>query len=444
MIRGAAAALLWFAPCPGVAQISPAGIWAGTIAGHDPPLAVHIVLADTGGVWTGAIDLPSAGVLGVPLRAVRVDGPAIGLELPTDRGPIAFEGALGGGELRGRVRLGDREDGFTLRRARPEPLPYRTESVEFSNGDVMLSGTLLVPDSGGPHPAVVFLHGSGPERRDNARYWADRLARCGVAALIYDKRGTGGSTDGQGGGWARARFSDLAGDGAAAIRHLRGRREVDAGRVGLVGQSQGAWLAPLVAGRAGRVAFLVLMSGGGATPAEHELHDDAARLRDAGHSDSVIDRATALQERINAYLRTGESRGALAEELERARREAWFDLTELPAEPPPLSAVDASWWRRHMDFDPVPLVARLGVPVLAVFGERDRLVPVDASAARLTAALAAAPESAVRILPGADHTLHVWTDADGRGPWPHLADGLPELLTSWISDRAGGTCRAAG
>jgi hypothetical protein len=42
---------------------------------------------------------------------------------------------------------------------------YREEKVTFQNGDLTLAGTLLVPSPGGPHPAAVFLHGSGPQDR---------------------------------------------------------------------------------------------------------------------------------------------------------------------------------------------------------------------------------------------------------------------------------------
>ncbi|HUP01371.1 MAG TPA: alpha/beta fold hydrolase [Gemmatimonadota bacterium] len=432
--------LLLFISSLAPGQHPPAGRWSGAIQGHDPPLALSVVLADSGGAWTGTLDLSSAGVLGVGLRNVTVDGPRVGFELPTDRGRIVFEGRLAGGSIRGRVRLGDREDAFALRPARADSPPYHTQPVEFANGEVALSGTLLVPHADGPHPAVVFLHGSGPERRDSAHHVADHLARCGIAALIWDKRGAGAST----GGWVRASFADLAGDGAAAARRLREVRAIDGDRIGLIGHSQGAWLAPLVAARAGRIAFLALVTGGAVSPAHHAAHDDAARLAAEGYPDSVLARATFLHESLNEYLRTGEDGLLLAAALAHARREAWFDLTGLPSEPPPRTAIDASWWRRHMDYDPLPLLQRLALPMLAIFGGRDQVVPVEASAQRLRGVQAALERagvggSEVHVFPEADHTLHEWVDHDGHGVWPRLAEGYPELLVGWIIEREGGT-----
>ena len=67
----------------------------------------------------------------------------------------------------------------------------RQEEVRFQNGQVTLAGTLYVPSGSGPHPAVIFIHGSGDDSRETYRYYADILARRGIAVLIYDKRGVG-------------------------------------------------------------------------------------------------------------------------------------------------------------------------------------------------------------------------------------------------------------
>ena len=90
---------------------------------------------------------------------------------------------------------------------------------------------MVLPSGTGPFPAVVFLHGSGAEGRWASRFLARRLAEEGFAALIWDKRGVGGS----GGSWEESGFEDLAGDAAAAVAFLRSRPEIDPERVGLHG-----------------------------------------------------------------------------------------------------------------------------------------------------------------------------------------------------------------
>src|SRR5918998_528384 len=119
---------------------------------------------------------------------------------------------------------------------------YREEKVTFRNGDVTLAGTLLVPSTGGPHPAVVFLHGSGPQDRNGyvslIRLTADHFARHGIATLIYDKRGAGVST----GNWAQGSFDDMAGGGLGGPRDLRSRRDIRPQQIGFWGSSQAGWV----------------------------------------------------------------------------------------------------------------------------------------------------------------------------------------------------------
>jgi len=66
----------------------------------------------------------------------------------------------------------------------------RTEEIEFVSHGATLSGSIVVPASD-IHAAVVFVHGSGKQARN--LHWAERFAREGIAALVYDKRGAGKS-----------------------------------------------------------------------------------------------------------------------------------------------------------------------------------------------------------------------------------------------------------
>src|SRR6056297_566209 len=65
------------------------------------------------------------------------------------------------------------------------------QEIEFYSDDIKLSGTLYLPETDGPFPALVFVHGSGAETRDNSAYSAKWLSSLGYAVLTYDKRGTG-------------------------------------------------------------------------------------------------------------------------------------------------------------------------------------------------------------------------------------------------------------
>ena len=101
-------------------------------------------------------------------------------------------------------------------------LLFGGEEITFRNGEVTLSGTLITPDTGRSHPAVVLLHGSGALNRYSFGPFPDFFLSRGYAVLVYDKRGTGNSN----GNLEKATFDDLAADGRAAVHFLKGRKGI--------------------------------------------------------------------------------------------------------------------------------------------------------------------------------------------------------------------------
>ena len=179
-----------------------AGHWEGRMARGTATLDVSFDFRPAGGALAASFNAPDLRALGIPLTAVRC-GEGLHFELVGDESATVFDGTLGGDRLSGGFREGDSTGSFVLRRTKLGPVPYREEEVRFRNGAAVLAGSLLIPRTPGKHPAVVFQHGSGPEGRFGSRFWADFLARRGIAALIYDKRGVGEST----GDWRRSTFT---------------------------------------------------------------------------------------------------------------------------------------------------------------------------------------------------------------------------------------------
>jgi len=136
----------------------------------------------------------------------------------------------------GHFRGPDGVGNLHLEPAPPEHLPYSVREVKFHHAAITLVGSLLVPRTPGKHVGVVLLHRSGPENRwDTPRFIAVRIARAGIVALIYDKRGSDSST----GSLDSFVYADLAGDAVAGVRFLALQSEVDSRRVGLLGHSEG-------------------------------------------------------------------------------------------------------------------------------------------------------------------------------------------------------------
>jgi dienelactone hydrolase len=417
------------------------GFWEGALSAGSSRHPMRVMMRQEPAGLTGAVDLPDQYATGYSLKDVALNDATLTFSFSDALPPALFSGVLRRGRIVGTFASADGPDTvrgtFDLWRKPEESKPFHTEEVRFANGTVPLRGTLFIPNSPGPHPAVVFLHGSGPQTRESyIRCFADQFARQGIAALIYDKRNTG-RTDiplwQQGGGT----FDDFAGDAATAVRFLRGRPEViDSRRIGLWGLSQGAWLVPLTAARVDSLAFLVLLSGGGVTPARQELYDDEVKLKARGFTETQIAQAISLLRLADDYVRshTDADWEHVQLELARARREPWFRFLDrfpliLPRESP-------AWTDTDIDYDPRPALQRLRMPVLVILGERDALTPTTETARAIDSALRAAGNTdyMIRVIPRADHGLFVSTGGDS---WldERPADGWMKEMTVWLVNR---------
>ena len=320
-----------------------------------------------------------------------VTGPGFFVPQPTER-EFEFSDAQSGGFQRVRMRGPGGKDSEGHR------LKLREEELHFSNGDVTLVGTLVLPPGDGPHPAIVIAHGSGDAVRDDP--FAHLLARRGFAFFRYDKRGVGAS----GGDWHTASFDDLADDVVAALRCLATRPDIDSKRMGIWGWSQGGWIAPLAATRTEDVAFLVLQVPPAVSPEEQEIDRVENELRVDGFPQSEINQAAEFMRRKAAYARTGTDWSEFKAYLKRSAESAWFPYAGSPME-------KDSWawtfFRLINDYDPVPVLERIRCPVLALFGEMDRNILPGINAPILEAALRRAGNRrvTVKVFPHANHGL---------------------------------------
>jgi pimeloyl-ACP methyl ester carboxylesterase len=321
---------------------------------------------------------------------------------------------------------------------------YREEQLTFRSGDVMLSGTLLIPASKGPHPAIVLGHGSGAQDRNgyvaNIRFMADHLARHGIAVLTYDKRGSGRST----GQWATASFSDLAEDLIAGIRTLRARSDIIPTQVGVGGSSQVGWVAAKAVARLPDIAFVMIISAGGSgyTVEEQNLYNTEVEMRAAQISEERIARALDLQRRFFDVLRRGE--GTDASSYDEAVRSARQDTVLADWIFPLSSEIDwrnrSTWYTAlEVAFDPLPAWRSYKGPVLGVFGELDAQTPVAGVVPRFTDALLSrkGADFTISVFANASHLLMEATRAsdDELAQLQRMVPGFYDLVSEWLWGR---------
>ncbi len=397
------------------------GHWVGTWTKNGDALAVTVAFAKSDGRYTGSFDSDALQVAAIPFSEVTTTGSSARFVLTGDRTTAIFEGKLTASELSGAFTEGAIKGTFHLKRtAAPATLTKR--DVTFANGGVMLSGELVLPPTSGRHPAILFLHGSGPEGRWGARYLARKFASRGFVALIYDKRGVGSSK----GDWQTSGFEDLADDAAAGLRLLAAQPEVDAARLGIYGHSQGGTITPLVATRAGNVAFVIASAASGIGMAETEIYSiensiGVAHLPPAEQADARLFVKTIVDV---AYK--GAPRANLDDVVKRFRGRSWF------FEPPP---PEHSYWTfspRIAGYKAVDHWRKVRAPVYLVYGERDQRVPPKPSVDAIVAALKVGGNDRVtiKIHPDAAHAfaMEPQTPPDG---WAKRVSGYADALVDW-------------
>jgi dienelactone hydrolase len=306
-------------------------------------------------------------------------------------GPTTFQFALRGTKiLRARMPsqnlVIERVEGDAVRRlalgkpdySAPAGAPYRAEHVRIPTpSGHTLAGTLTIPQGvTGRVPVVITITGSGPQDRDESipivpgfrpfRQIADTLGRRGVAVLRLDDRGTGEST----GDFSKASSADFADDVRAAIAWLRARPDVNPAKIALLGHSEGAMIAPMVAATDPKLAGIVLMAG--PSKRGREVLDHQIRYG-VEHDSSIVP----------------------------SKRDSAFAASRAAAD---TTAAPGPWMKFFLQYEPLPTVRRVKVPVLVLQGGTDQQVTADQAEA-LGAALREAGnrDVVVRVLPNRNH-----------------------------------------
>lgn len=262
----------------------------------------------------------------------------------------------------------------------------RHVEISFQNQtqNLTLGGLLFVPVGDGPFPAAVVIHGSGTSRRDNGWYLTltKHLQDSGIVVLLPDKRGSEESE----GNWQTSSFDDLATDTRAAIGYLREQQSVPVSGIGVIGMSQGGWIAPLVAKQEQELMFLVSIVGSVVTPREQLLYEENHNLRQLGFLPGISN--------VLAYVGSANVRHLAQPEL----------------------------YKLIVDYDPLPYWSDISVDSLALFGADDTNVPSAESAQRLTSL--GNPNTRVKVYDDSGHALE---SPPGRGNSIIRIDALEEI-----------------
>jgi pimeloyl-ACP methyl ester carboxylesterase len=280
-----------------------------------------------------------------------------------------------------------------------------------------------------PGPArigLVLSDGSGPATRDEWQGVPGWLAARGIATLRHDKPGCGGSP----GDFREQTLADRAAEGLAALAVLRKRAGVE--RAGLIGYSQGGWVALQAAVSAPEQVDFVVTLGGPFVGIEEQCRVHLERvMRRRGVPEEAIEAGLGYADDRAARLAAGEDPALVHADQARRAGEPWHAVVcGAPYDTPQA----LGFFARALPFDPEGLLPFLQCPLMAFFGADDENVPVERSLEVLGARLPARHRgrNGVAVLPGVGHMLYAVPPLPGVALFEQLSPGFLPLLGDFL------------
>jgi len=406
------------------------GQWEGTATSADEQTRVSLELRLNKRILSASISLMDMGVMGWPAKDVQFTAGELTLRFPADDSEQIFklrlvENAADKSILEGSWRDTRLEElaGISLVKKKTVPL-YTSTPVQIDGPAGTLSAELVLPRGEGPFPGVVFLHGSGPQPKDTNRFSAFALAEFGIASIIFDKRGVGGSES----NWQGADFEDLARDGIAVGAYFSGLEQIS--NVGFFGHSQGGWIGPLAASLWDKTAFVISSAGPAVSPAREAQWSFIYNAISAGAGEEDVRLIRQLVEHWHEGLRTNEwdaYKQSLAEAVERP----WYQSSELPYLQYPPEPEHLKYYLPFMDYDPIPVLTKLEVPLLALLTPDDESIDAVETAYILKEIKESGRDIQIKMYPGYNHGFR---KLGAKGPirWPGFPEDYFKLQSEFI------------
>ena len=301
-------------------------------------------------------------------------------------------------------------------------------AVSVGSGSISLPGTLRRPKGNGPFPAVVLVHGSGPNDRDETIYQnkpfrdlAQGLAANGIAVLRYDKRTLVLGARMRATAATVTVKEETIDDALAAVDLLRADKDIDPDRVFILGHSLGGYLAPWIGKLDSRLAGLILLAGT-SRPLEDVIAEQMRYIFSLDGETTPAEK-TQLTE-LDAQVARVKDANLLT---------AQYSPRDLPL------GLPQAYWADLKDYDPIRTAAGLDRPILVLWGERDYQV-TRADYERWRKGLSAGHGVTFKSYPGLNH---LFLDGQGRSTPAeyeragHIPEEVIRDISAWIKSQTG-------
>jgi pimeloyl-ACP methyl ester carboxylesterase len=311
-----------------------------------------------------------------------------------------------------------------------------TEEITFQSGPFNVVGELRTPPGDRAHPVVVFVHGDGPASRRNYRLSRERALRAGYATFVYDKPGSGSSEPAYDRSSLFEQRTQVLLD---AVATLKAHPAIDRERIGIWGISQAGYVMPQAVSRSEDIAFMIAVS----CPGANSIDQSAFLLK----AQCLCEEMTAAEaEAVEGHFAGLFVAQTYAEYLSHAEplvaNPVVVDIGFVSAVTP-RDEWEPRDTRGQPFFNPITLVERTTIPVLAFFGEKDTQIDPFQGAEAYRAALERAgnPDFRVVLVPGVDHSMIISETGcmkersrRSRSGWRDYAPEYLDTMEGWLRE----------
>lgn len=313
------------------------------------------------------------------------------------------------------------------------PAPYVSRDA-FTEKDVVvgvkewpLPGTLAMPKGDGPFPAVILVHGSGPNDRDETvgpnkpfRDLARGLASNGIAVLRYEKRTRQHATKLKELANRLTVYEETIEDALAAVPFLKATASIDKNKIYILGHSLGAYLAPRMAMKDKENSAAGFIICAGPTRALEDLV-----LEQFNYIFSLDNTITDEEKQTLAKL---EKQVALAKSSGLSPKTPAADL--------PLG-VPAAYWLDLRGYQPAQTAKKITRPLLILQGERDYQVTMT-DFKGWQEALSGKKNVVFKAFPGLNHLFIKGSGKSSPSEYEtagHVDKSVIDTIIDWIKKR---------
>lgn len=365
------------------------GRWEGKLE-ITPEMGLRLVIDIAGSEGEDAVvtmDSPDQGAYGIPMQIDYIDSDSLNVTVPQLM--LRYKGKLDGDSIKGDFTQGRLSLPLVLTSKavalnRPQtpqpPYPYITEEVEFQSAldNASLYGTLSTPDDNfSATPVVLLVSGSGTQNRDEEisdhkpfAVIADYLARNGIASLRYDDRGFDKSS-------SRAPNPTTYENAMDAIGGINYLRQKGFSKIGLIGHSEGGLIGDKIAGNGNLIDFIIELGGPVVSGDSILIYQNEFLLKDGGMPEEYI---SMFLEAMKGMFESQKENNPVAFDENKYTIFSPENLANPVLAPLAKNLRDNfsnpdPWVKYFINYDPLPDIKNITVPVFMLYGEKDTQVP---------------------------------------------------------------------